>query len=169
MISTIHRNHSLRRWRYNLGNDIISRLDAIEARFQISELRSQYAWYAARGNAENIANLFTEDGVFEMYESEGRIKTLVGRSTIEAHFKGMRKGMRVPMITNEIVRINGDAARGTSAILMPISPSSDRAYGGHYIDDFVKVDGIWLFKRRNFYYYWPTCTAAMDADPFGNS
>ena len=136
-------------------SDIETRLAVIEARFAISELRSKYCWYTTRGMRDEVVALFTEDGVFD----NARNNTVVrGHAALTEYLAPMKPARRVPLVMNEVVRVNGDTAEGTCAM----QSISDDAFCGHYIDEFRKVDGVWLFSVRRFFTYWPVYQPAAD-------
>lgn len=132
--------------------DIERRVSDIEARFAISELRSKYCWYTVRGMKHEVLALFTGDGVFENARSEGaEPATARGTAELSEYFSRMTPGRRVPLVTNELTRIDGDSAEGTCAML----GVGEDGFAGHYIDQFRRVDGTWLFSSRRFFPYWP--------------
>lgn len=129
------------------------RLDIIEARTAISELRSAYCWYTTRGNREEVVKLFTVDGVFQnARNSQASPHGVKGTDALLAYFERVRPGRRVPMVTNEVTRIDGDSAQGTCVM----QALGEENFCGHYVDDFRKVDGRWLFQTRRYYPYWPS-------------
>jgi len=144
---------------------LVRRVESIEARIALSELRAKYAWYIAHGAASEVADLFTEDGIFEMYETAERVVTMKGRDVIRERLSAVPDGVRVPLVTNEIFSIDGDRARGTCAMHSPVSPGQSGGFGGHYVDELQRVRGTWLFSRRTFYYYWPIYSADRNARP----
>lgn len=133
-------------------NNIAQRLSVIEARFAISELRSKYCWYTVRGLQNEVLGLFTEDGVFEnSRNADTQPVTVSGHRALADYFARMRPARRVPLVMNEVTRVNGDEAEGTCAMLSV----GDDGFAGHYIDHFTRTDGVWRFKSRRFFPYWP--------------
>ncbi|MFT4233888.1 MAG: nuclear transport factor 2 family protein [Microbacterium sp.] len=139
-------------------DDIVRRLDALESRAQISELRAKYAWFATRGDSAAISELFTEGGSFESRlgfdATEGRV--LTGRVAIREGLTGKGKGDVVPLVTNEIVQIDGDRATGTCSVSSPVAPNTPHGFVGHYEEEFLRVQGQWLFARRLYIVYTPS-------------
>lgn len=133
--------------------EIESRLAAIETRIALSELRAGYCWHTARGDRDAVVALFTDDGVFENFRGAGEDPvTITGRAALHAHLAPMRPGRRIPMVTNEVTRIIGpETAEGTCVM----QALGEDPFCGHYIDDFRRVGGAWLFSRRRFFPYWP--------------
>jgi hypothetical protein len=132
--------------------DFASRLDIIEARFAISELRSQYCWYTTRGLRDEVVGLFTDDCIFQnSRNAHDEPITVTGKAGLREYLSKMKPGRRVPMVMNEIIKVNGDEAEGT-CVMQSIG---EDGFCGHYIDEFRRVDGRWLFSVRRFYPYWP--------------
>ena len=136
----------------NVVIDIEQRLNVIEARFAISELRSRYCWYTVRGLKDEVLTLFTDDAVFQNARSESEQPvTVAGKAALAEYFSRMKPARRIPLVTNEVTRVKGDTAEGTCAMLSV----GDDGFSGHYIDTFQKVNGQWLFSSRKFFPYWP--------------
>lgn len=133
-------------------SDLEKRLEVIESRYAISELRSRYCWYTVRGLREELLKLFTDDGVFQNARSEGEAPVMVkGQGALAEYFSRIKPARRVPLVTNEVTTINGDTAEGTCAML----GVGDEGFAGHYIDQFQRVNGAWQFSSRQFFPYWP--------------
>jgi ketosteroid isomerase-like protein len=133
-------------------SDLEKRLEVIEARYAISELRSRYCWYTVRGMRDELLTLFTDDGVFENARNEGEAPARAhGRAELATYFARLKPARRVPLVTNEVTRVQGDSAEGTCAML----GAGDDSFAGHYIEQFRRVDGTWLFSSRRFFPYWP--------------
>jgi len=48
----------------------------LEAREQLKELRSSYAWHAVRRERDRVAALFAPDGVFELKVGDDRVRLI---------------------------------------------------------------------------------------------
>lgn len=139
-----------------------TRLQEIEDRFAISELRSTYSWHTVRGDRERLLTLFTVDGVFENHRAPGAGPAIAtGQAELNGYFDHMAPARRFPMVMNEVTRITGDEAEGTCMM----HSVGDDPFCGHYIDSFRRVDGNWLFSARRFYPYWPKFHPADQAKP----
>lgn len=80
---------------------IEERLGLLEARNAISELRSTYCWYTARGMRDELVGLFTDDGLFENARSEGADPVRVhGRAQLLDYFARMKPARRIPLVMN---------------------------------------------------------------------
>lgn len=133
--------------------DVAKRLEIIEARIAISELRSKYCWYTTRGLKEELLSLFTDDGIFQNSRSTaGAPHVVKGTAALSEYFSRMRPARRVPLVMNEVTHVTGDFAEGTCAM----QAVGEESFCGHYIDDFRRVNSKWLFAVRRFYPYWPT-------------
>jgi SnoaL-like domain len=131
---------------------IEERLAALEARNSISELRAAYCWHTTRAARDALVGLFTSDGVFENTRNAAAPPVRIeGRPALIAFFARMTPARRVPLVMNEVIRVGGDRAEGTCAMMA----LGEDQFCGHYIDEFRKADGRWLFSRRRFFPYWP--------------
>lgn len=134
-------------------DELLKRLEVIEARFALGELRSKYCWYTSRGLKEDVLDLFTEDGIFENHRTpSGEPAVAAGRAELAAYFERMQPGRRLPTVMNEVVRVEDDRAEGTCVMLSV----GDEEFCGHYVDEFQKVAGTWLIRKRSFFPYWPS-------------
>ncbi len=132
--------------------NIETRLAALEARVAISELRSRYCWHTVRGARAAVLALFTDDALFENSRNDVDGPVVVeGKAALREYFMRMKPARRVPLVTNEVTTIEGDRAQGTCAMVSV----GDESFCGHYVDDFRRVNGRWLFSRRQFFPYWP--------------
>jgi len=141
-------------------NTLESRIADLETRFAVSELRSTYCWYTARGDRRAVVELFAEDAVFENSRGASNEPVSVrGRDAIARHLSGMRPGRRIPLVANEVTKIlREDRAEGTCVM----TNLGEDPFCGHYIDEFVKVEGIWRFSLRRFFPYSPEFSPSAD-------
>jgi hypothetical protein len=84
-----------------MPTDLEARIDALESRAAIDELRSRYAWHAMRGDAAGVASLFTEDCVFDGPAGPG------------------------------IIEVNGDRATGSCVMETPMAPDFGHLVGDY--------------------------------------
>jgi hypothetical protein len=138
--------------------DIETRLSTLEARIAISELRSKYCWYTVRGERHDVVALFTDDGVFENARNEAAPVRVAGRAALLEFFARMQPARRVPLVTNEVIVVEGDRAEGTCAMVS----FGDDSFCGHYIDQFRREQGQWRFSSRRFFPYWPVYRPAAE-------
>jgi ketosteroid isomerase-like protein len=131
----------------------------IEDRVEIQDLVARYTFHTDVKDYAAVPPLFAEDGVWD--ESVLGAPAAEGRAAIEQTFAGFETAG-----IDSIIHINGchlisaydgDSASGSSHLHAEI-----RALGrtvrilGYYADDYVKVDGTWLFQRRELVELAPT-------------
>lgn len=127
----------------------VDQLLAIEA---IKQLKYRYCRYCDTGyDADGVAGLFVEDGVWDGGEMLGRF---AGRETIREAFAGFAK--QIPfaahMVTNPIITIEGDRAQGRWWLIEPLAAKKrDGAVDGRWLvaeyeDEYVRRDGEWKFR-----------------------
>ena len=135
------------------------------------ELRQLFARYSQTldfGDAEGFASCFVEDGVLDTSAPEdGLTGVHRGRDALRRFATASVEcsGGRVRQSgVNELIEGDGTSARATSYVI--VTRAYDEATTGHgkpsqvtqsdwettgmYFDEFVKVDGRWLFSRRQF-------------------
>lgn len=129
-----------------------ARIEEIEARLAIEELRSRYAHHAMRGNAAGVAGLFTEDCIFDGPSGPGNRAVIHGRHALADFLAPSigRVGAVLPLIHNGITNVSGDRATGSCVMETPEAPGF-----GHlicqYLEEFRRVDGRWYFSTRRMY------------------
>lgn len=126
----------------------IHRLEDIEA---IDRLKAMYCFHCDDGfDAKSIAALFAPAGTWDGGSLRG---SQVGRAAIEAYFQ--QNKARIPfsahLLSNRIIDVDGDCARGRWRMLMPYNnletpPLGARWQVSGYDDDLVRIDGRWYFQ-----------------------
>lgn len=128
----------------------------LEAREAVRELRARYGWHAARGEFDAVADLFTEDGVFE-FSGLGERRSFDGRAAIRDMLgRTMTPRMVFPFIHNDIIAVDGDEAVGTCSMDTNIAPGYAAGLIGYYHDRARRVAGVWRFSLRRWFLYHPT-------------
>ena len=129
----------------DLERDIRTLMD-LEA---IRKLRALYAYHVDHFDTESWANLFTEDGVFDI-DTLGRFE---GRDQIRSF---QLLPFAIHYLTNPIIDIapDGLTAEGKWLLLEPCSLSLEEGQAprplwgaARYEDSYAKVDGEWKFKE----------------------
>jgi len=125
----------------NMNDNLEARIERLEAIADIERLKALGMYHADRKDAEGFAQLFCEDGVFH-----GVYQKHVGRKAIAAGLKFFP--FAIHYATNPIITVRGASAYGR---WYTIRPQIDHAgkpswAAGWYDDEYVKVDGRWLFK-----------------------
>jgi len=139
-------------------------------RLEISELRSKYCWYMVRRNIEQVAELYTEDLLFDV-KWRGERRTVRGRDGLRAFFTrtaSEQPSFVVPLIHNEVTFIDGDEARGVCCMEVRASNVDESFLSGYYHDRFRREGGKWLFAERRYYRYLPEFERSgleMDGSP----
>ena len=135
---------------------------------EIHQLLARYSQTLDFGDADGFASCFVEDGVLDTSApEEGLAGAHRGRAELRRFATASTKytGGRVRQSAlNVLVEGDGATARGTSYVIVTRAyeeatsahgkPSqvtqSDWETTGMYFDEFVKLDGRWLFLRRQF-------------------
>ena len=123
---------------------------ALEDKDAIREVLAQYCFHLDGGSFDEMAALFTEDGIWHTDFGKG-----VGRAGIAEHARSLRAGSAprprgVHLCTNISIALDGDRARVRSNWFVAQNSDSGPkvSSAGGYIDDMVKRDGRWLFQYR---------------------
>ena len=115
---------------------------------EIRELLARYCFALDAGRFEEMAALFTPDGVWETAFGTG-----TGRPGIVAQARGIATGerpRRVHLTTNIVIDLNGSTATARSNwVVIQNSPNGPAiGSGGAYADRLVKDGGQWFFQHR---------------------
>ena len=115
---------------------------------EIRELLARYCFALDAERFEEMAGLFTPDGVWETAFGTG-----TGRAGIVAQARSIAtqpRPRRVHLTTNIVIDLDGETAKARSNWVLFANTESGPAIGsgGGYLDQLVKVDGQWFFKHR---------------------
>ena len=131
-------------------------MEVLEAKSAIAELVYTYALNVRRGNGVACADLFTEDGIFEVREAplagkgEPLVRSrLVGRDAVAAYLgrAAASSDTRVcPVIHNLLIRVDGTEATSNCAMTAFIMPDGQQMIGEY--NDSYRYDGAWRFSAR---------------------
>jgi uncharacterized protein (TIGR02246 family) len=115
---------------------------------EIRELLARYCFALDADRFEEMAALFTPDGIWETAFGTG-----TGRAGIIAQARRIATGSRprrVHLTTNIVIELDGDTATAQSNWMLIQNGHAGPAIGsgGAYSDRLVKVDGQWFFKHR---------------------
>jgi hypothetical protein len=145
-------------------------IDTTEAdRAAIIEMVNRYVLAMDYFDPDGYAAVFTEDGVLDWARGEVKGRAAI-REFMASGTYDLRKlnfapaqtpdGREWPpmvrhMITNQVIEIDGDSARGISYWINYGNNADRRKIEllsfGSYDDEFVKIDGQWFFKRHTIY------------------
>lgn len=135
-------------------SEVEDRLQWMEDRWAINDLIVNYSIATDDRNIDVLANLYTEDAVFE-----GSRGTIEGRESIAAFYRErlaiQGASFHIPY-SHVAHRISATEARGVTlgAVEMVLD---GKAFwiAMRYIDHYVKgVDGNWRFREREMHQYW---------------
>ncbi len=113
-------------------------------RLEIQDLIARYCWALDMRDGDAYAATFTPDGVFEGIGSRGRGHNELRALPLSLHPEAIETQH---WVTNTVLQGDGQRATSKSYILILRAESY---YLGHYADELAKVDGRWLFARRQF-------------------
>lgn len=142
---------------------ILARLDGLESREQINGLMTSYmaATDAKEGKGEKVARLFAEFGRWQSVGPHGNPDwAAVGRPALVTKFD--RNVERMPFsahyVTNGAVQLSGDTARGQFMYFQACTYREDQPLwiAGSYDNEFVRVDGQWLFSHMRVHNFFTT-------------
>lgn len=120
----------------------------IEDRLAIRELHDAYCDAVLRKDPDDWGALWTEDAVWSLMGTE-----VVGRDNIVNLWNGAMSQFDAVSFLGipASLEVTGDTASGryqTHEIL--VGKGEPRVAGGRYDDEFVKIDGQWLYSKRIF-------------------
>jgi uncharacterized protein (TIGR02246 family) len=115
-----------------------------EDRAAISDLLARYCHHFDSGNADGVADLFTEDGVFD--PGVAGFDRVEGREVIRGFVGSMPAGMVHHMTTDAAYDVDDDVATGVASFIVVAKGAVVTV--GRYHDDLVRADGAWRIRRR---------------------
>lgn len=137
-----------------MTKELEARLQVIEDTEAIKNLKATYCYLVDAGVAgdasklDELVDLFTEDARCEY----GDYATLEGKEAVGQFFKELIPSVlsySAHMVHNPIIEVDGDSAKGKWYFEAPCTfTAANRATWaqGKYIEEYVKVDGIWKWK-----------------------
>lgn len=120
---------------------------------EIRELLARYCFALDADRFEEMAALFTPNGVWETAFGSGK-----GREGIVAQARSIATGprpKRAHLTTNIVIDLDGDTATARSnwVVVQNSDAGPVIGSGGAYADRLVKVDGRWFFQHRTIERY----------------
>jgi hypothetical protein len=136
-----------------------------EDRAMIEDLQARYMFALDFRDADAYASTFSNDGVLDYGAGEIRGRDAIrnfileGRKSAEAQAAKDTSGLRPAAgrhnITNIILKVEGSKAVGRAYWFHMGNNNPQRTATldsfGHYEDEMVKVNGMWLFSKRKIY------------------
>jgi 3-phenylpropionate/cinnamic acid dioxygenase small subunit len=126
-------------------------MTAIEDKDAIRELLAEYCFRLDDGRYDEMAALFTEDGIWDTAfgSATGRAAVAQLAADLRAH-AGADRPRAVHLVTNIVIALDGRRARVRSNwLVMQNSADGPKiGSGGAYYDEIVERDGRWLFYHR---------------------
>lgn len=137
-----------------MAKSLEQRIQELEDRDAIKELTARYCWHVSHGEGEQVAKLFTDDGVLDVPgAANGPVRGM------EALLKFYRSSVKVPeaaipFIQNHIIHVNGDEAHGTCGIEARFERNGESVTAaGYYEDKYRRVSGQWRFVERKIFFH----------------
>ncbi len=137
------------------GKTVEQKLLEIADREEIRALVSRYALGIARNFP--VHEFFTEDAIF-IDRIPGRdVREFRSRATLRAMYDGVPRGTPpLPMIHNHILEIQGDEATGQCSVeIRWVEQGESVISSGYYDDSYRRVNGRWMFAKRDVtFFHW---------------
>ena len=137
-----------------MGDNLAKRIDRLESIEAIKKLKHLYMNYCDLGYPpEKLGPLFSDNAVWTSRDFGHH----QGRPAIEAFFSGISAQIvfAAHLAMNFIIDVDDDSGVGKWRILMPCTMVEEgervsRWLLGDYDEEYVRLNGIWLFKKIDF-------------------
>jgi SnoaL-like domain len=135
---------------------------------EIKQLRYSFAWCLETSAPEELADLFTTDGVIDVgpwgvMRGQEKIRKGYGRA-----YRDAEPWTAMHAVTNPRIRINGDAATGTWYLLdhnTKTAPgSTPTVVLGVYDEEYQKVNGEWKIASLTLRFKWSSQVGRVTSD-----
>ncbi len=141
-------------------------LDDLLAREGIRDLVARYNSYGDTGKFDQLFALFADDAVMEVGQARGERDTYDGLEQVKLIFTGAQGRVRAQderaattyirhfTATHQIDLIDADHASGRCYFAVIIGNAIDAGgldHWGRYLDEYVRIAGVWKFQRRRVY------------------
>jgi SnoaL-like domain len=137
-----------------MSDNLAKRIDRLESIEAIKKLKHLYMNYCDLGYPpDKLGPLFADNAVWTSKDFGHH----PGRPTIEAFFSGISAQIvfAAHLAMNFIIEVDGDSGIGKWRILMPCTMVEEgkrvsRWLLGDYDEEYVRINGAWLFKKIDF-------------------
>ena len=137
-----------------MSNSLEARIERLESIEAIKKLKHVYMHYCDLGYSPGkLGPLFTDDAVWTSKDFGHH----AGRPAIEKFFGGVSSQIvfAAHLAINPIIDVEGDRGTGKWRILMPCTMMEEgkkvsRWLLGDYEEEYVRIDGTWLFKKIDY-------------------
>ncbi len=125
--------------------------NSVADELEIRQLVAAYADGVNRRDKELWASTWAEDGVWNLMGNP-----IEGKDAVVATWVGAMDSFEfvIQLVYNGTVEIDGDTARGRWYLgehLRPVGDEKGFFNVGSYGDEYTKVDGRWVFTRRDYH------------------
>jgi hypothetical protein len=123
----------------------------LEDKEAIREVLAEYCFSLDGGRFEEMAALFSEDGIWETAFGKASGRAAIGELARSIRARaGDARPRAVHLVTNIVVAVDGDRAQVRSNwMVMQNSPDGPKiGSGGAYADEMVRDGGRWFFHYR---------------------
>ncbi|WP_435975620.1 nuclear transport factor 2 family protein [Streptomyces sp. Qhu_M48] len=138
--------------------EVLDPVDRLLAERACERLVVEFVHRLDLGDPGAVAELFTDDGVWEWTEGDRRIE---GRDALRSYFAG-RPGDRLSrrICTNILVTVTSEVTATATTYFTTyrvdgheggFAPPRAPTQVGHYEDTFLKVEGHWLLDSRSLH------------------
>lgn len=118
---------------------------------QIRRLTSDYAWTIDNFQLDDLVELFSDDGVFDM-RAFGAPAAAEGKPAVREGFSALIDSLAgcVHMMMNHRIDVTGDTAQGTAYCHAFMTTAAGDKAENHvlYEDSYVRGIGGWKFQKR---------------------
>jgi uncharacterized protein (TIGR02246 family) len=118
----------------------------------IRALTARYNLAVDNGDTDLVAELFTEDGVFEVLGFGDPITYRGREAIVEVATRPPRSQLH--MTTDSLIEVAGDRATQLCTVMRTTPPKrpgqEQRRMLGRYADELVRTADGWRFERRSF-------------------
>jgi hypothetical protein len=151
-VSTTHK----KRRRFSMSSDtdtqLLARITALEDRFEIADRMARYGNAADSGSADDAANLWTEDGVYDAGMMSMTSSSEVAEMLLKDHHQGFMANGVAHLTSPPIVVVDGDEAVSTcySIVILRDQPTDGfrvwRVSANRW--DWVRTSSGWRIASR---------------------